>query len=103
MSDVISKERLFRFQNTLFQWTESCKEATNEIKALADNLDEHFGRIMKAKIGGSTAGIAGGILAAVGFGLSFVTFGASLGLSIAGITFHSLMKINFKLYEFIMN
>lgn len=57
MSDVISKERLFRFENTLFQWTESCKEATNEIKALADNLDEHFGRIMKAKIGGSTAGI----------------------------------------------
>lgn len=29
--------------------------------------------------------MAGGILAVVGFGLSFVTFGASLGLCIAGI------------------
>jgi hypothetical protein len=33
---------------------------------------------------GSETAIVGGILGVVGFGLSFVTFGASLGLTIAG-------------------
>ncbi|CAC5361450.1 unnamed protein product [Mytilus coruscus] len=84
MADGITKKRLSNFKETLFEWTESCEQTVKEINALADNLDEHFGRISKAKIGGSTAGIVGGVMAAVGFGLSFVTFGASLGLTIAG-------------------
>ncbi|CAC5387502.1 unnamed protein product [Mytilus coruscus] len=84
MSDNISEERLRRFQKTLIEWTESCHLTIKEILAIADNLDGHFERISKAKIGGSAAGITGGILAAVGFGLSFVTFGASLGLTIEG-------------------
>lgn len=73
-----------RFKHSLNEWTESCQLTVTEINGIADNLDGHFDRISKAKIGGSAAGIAGGIMAAVGFGLSFVTFGASLGLIIAG-------------------
>jgi transketolase len=42
-----------------------------ELEELANNLDEHFKRICKAKVGGATGAIGGGILAAVGFGLSF--------------------------------
>ena len=57
-----------------------------ELEELANNLDEHFKRICKAKVGGATGAIGGSILVAVGFILSFVTFGASLGLTIAGIS-----------------
>ncbi|XP_063404599.1 uncharacterized protein LOC134688062 [Mytilus trossulus] len=84
MANSITRQRLCHFKETLFEWTESCEQTVKEINNLADNLDEHFGRISKAKIGGSTAGIVGGVMAAVGFGLSFVTFGASLGLTVAG-------------------
>jgi uncharacterized membrane protein YgaE (UPF0421/DUF939 family) len=55
-----------------------------ELEELANNLDEHFKKISKAKVGGAAGAIVGGILGIVGFGLSFVTFGASLGLTIAG-------------------
>lgn len=51
---------------------------------IADNLDGHSSRINKTKVGGSTVAIVGTILGGVGFGLSFVTFGASLVLTIVG-------------------
>lgn len=84
MSESVSKERLFRFKNILIEWTEKCEKTVNEIRSLADNLQEDVRRTPHVKAGGATAGIIGGALCAVGFGLSFVTFGASLGLSIAG-------------------
>ena len=54
-----------------------------DLEELADNPDEYFNRISKAKVGGAP----GTILGFVGLGLLFVTFGASLGLDIAGKSF----------------
>jgi hypothetical protein len=70
----------------LYQLVDEIDALLVELEELANNLDEHFKRICKAKVGGAAGAIGGGILAAVGFGLSFVTFGASLGLTIAGIS-----------------
>lgn len=84
MSDKLTREEVLAFQTKLIEWTELVEEIANEIECIADNLDGHFNRISKAKIGGSTFGIIGSILSIVGFGLSFATFGASLGLTIAG-------------------
>lgn len=81
MSVTVSKRRLIEFKNVLIEWTEKSEEIVNERRALAENLHEHFQRISREKIGGSSAGIIGGIICTVGFGLSFVTFGAALGLS----------------------
>ena len=55
------------------------------VKAKAEEEKKHHGRNTKiANISGSSAAITGVILGAVGFGLSFVTFGASLELTVAG-------------------
>lgn len=54
------------------------------LKDLANELDEHFSRISVSKIGGSATGIVGAVLGIVGLSLAPVTFGASLGLTIAG-------------------
>lgn len=68
----------------LYQWNECNIETEKMLNNLATLLDEKFKKISIAKTAGATTSIVGGILSAVGFGLSFVTFGASLGLSIAG-------------------
>ena len=60
------------------------KKIIKETNQVADDLDNHFTHVTRAKIGGAVTSLTGGILCAVGFGLSFLTFGASLGLSIAG-------------------
>lgn len=57
------------------------------LQDLAEELDVHFTRLSKAKIGGSAAGIVGGVLGIVGLALTPFTFGASLGLTIAGTDF----------------
>ncbi|VDI41901.1 Hypothetical predicted protein [Mytilus galloprovincialis] len=71
-------------EKNLNEWIKCKDEAVKELKELAVNLDDHFQKICKVKIAGSTTSLGGGILAVVGFGLSFVTFGASLGLTITG-------------------
>ena len=76
--------RFHNFRVQLHQLVDQNDALVLELEELANNLDEHFKKISKAKIGGAVGAIVGGILATVGFGLSFVTFGASLGLSIAG-------------------
>ena len=54
-------------------------------KAKAEEEARKHGRNTKiANISGSSVAIVGVILGVVGFGLSFVTFGASLGLTVAG-------------------
>lgn len=85
MTTKLSKGELIEYEECLLEWIALCSQVVIQLNSLADNLDEHFQKIAKAKIGGSAAGIVGGVMAIVGFGLSFVTFGASLGLSIAGI------------------
>lgn len=83
------KARLQTCRTDLKRYVELIQLTINLFRNMADELDVHFGRINGAKIGGSSAAIIGGILATVGFGLSFVTFGASLGLSIAGNWFNT--------------
>lgn len=80
MANDLSQDQLIEYQNILLEWIVLCENTVKEL----DNLDEHFNKISKAKIGGSVVGIVGSIICIVGFGLSFVTFGASLGLTFAG-------------------
>ncbi|XP_045182920.2 uncharacterized protein LOC123541459 [Mercenaria mercenaria] len=50
----------------------------------ADELDRAYRDIKISKIAGQSGCVVGGVLSVVGFSLSFFTFGASLGLCIAG-------------------
>lgn len=54
------------------------------LKRLKHEVEESYDKSRKARIAGTTGTVAGSVLAITGFGLSFVTFGASLGLTIAG-------------------
>lgn len=82
--DVNLHSRLFSMKDRLYQLFEEIVAMVVELEELANNLDKLFKKISIGKVGGSVAAIVGGILAAIGIGLSFVTFGASLGLCIAG-------------------
>lgn len=84
MSDNTNKDRVLKCKVLLVQWIDLSKGLVKEFYRIADNLDAHYQRISKAKIAGSAAGIVGGIVSYVGFSLAFFTFGASLGLIIAG-------------------
>lgn len=84
MADIDPRPRVLRLKNQLDEWVDETDELMEELKDIADNLDWHFRNISKAKVGGATGAVAGGILAITGFVLSFFTFGASLGLVIAG-------------------
>ncbi|CAC5389887.1 unnamed protein product [Mytilus coruscus] len=83
MSDNLDTTVKKLYEN-LNKWRKSKHEVVEELKDLADNLDIHFKKISKAKVLGSVTSIGGGIMAGIGFGLSFATFGASLGLTLAG-------------------
>ncbi|VDI12384.1 apolipoprotein L [Mytilus galloprovincialis] len=58
--------------------------AVKELNNLADNLDEHFSRIKKAKIAESAVAIGGTVLVVLGLGVIPFSFGTSTILSIAG-------------------
>lgn len=55
------------------------------VRNIAEKLREYHKKVNITRIAGSSASIGGAILAIIGFGIAPVTFGASLGLSIAGI------------------
>ena len=82
MKDLTSL--LNQLKKELFLFADKVENIIKEADQVADDLDNHFTHVTRAKIGGAVTSITGGILCVVGFGLSFVTFGASLGLSIAG-------------------
>ncbi len=61
------------------------REATlSGIWKLKHDVEESYDKSRKARVAGSTTSVVGGTLFIIGFGLSFVTLGASLGLTIAG-------------------
>ncbi|CAG2257304.1 unnamed protein product [Mytilus edulis] len=93
------KVELQRFENELLDWLKETQSVIETLVFLAKELDDYFSRISKAKIGGSTAGIVGAVLGIVGLSLSPITFGASLGLSIADnvLSKQSRRKANEKL------
>ncbi|XP_052067811.1 uncharacterized protein LOC127707338 [Mytilus californianus] len=78
------RNEMENFEETLLKWVANSETAIKTLQTLAEELNVHFSRIRKTKIGGSAAGIVGGVLGIVGLALTPVTFGASLGLSIAG-------------------
>ena len=84
MADISPRSQLLRLKNQLVKWVDETDVLVVKLEELADNLDEHFSNISKAKVAGGTGAVFGGVLAVTGFGLSFFTFGASLGLVIAG-------------------
>ncbi|CAC5364656.1 unnamed protein product [Mytilus coruscus] len=71
-------------EKILLNWFERAKSVIETLEVLAEELDVHFTRISKAKIGGSAVGIVGSVVGIVGIALTPFTFGASLGLTIAG-------------------
>ena len=65
-------------------WIPKRKKTVQTLRDAADTLKAHHKNICIAKLTGSSTAIAGFVLVAVGFGLSFVTFGSSLILSVVG-------------------
>lgn len=78
---------MIEFERTLLDWLAEAESVIVTLEDLAKELDVHFTRINKAKIGGSAAGIVGSVIGIVGLALTPFTFGASLGLTIAGNNF----------------
>ena len=68
----------------LFWMIDETPRLTDKLMQLADQVDEVFKGVKIGKLTGASTAIVGGVLAAIGFGLSFATFGASFGLTIAG-------------------
>jgi hypothetical protein len=60
------------------------EESLTELKQLQKEIEESYDKSRKARIAGAAASICGSSLAILGFTLSFVTFGASLGIGIPG-------------------
>ena len=69
----------------IHDWIPKRKASVTTLRALADKLMEHHSNVCIAKVAGSSASVAGFVVAAVGFGLSFATFGASLVLTAVGL------------------
>ncbi len=66
------------------QWIQAREECIETIRDLADNIDFHHRNTNIAQIPTSVVGLVGGALTVTGLALIPVTFGASLGLTIAG-------------------
>ena len=59
-------------------------KAVAELTDLKEAIEKSYNDSRKARIAGTTATVTGSVIAITGFGLSFVTLGASLGLTVAG-------------------
>ena len=65
-------------------WAKERRDCIKKVRELAENIDWHHRNINIAQLPTSAAGITGGALSIAGLALIPVTFGASLGLTIAG-------------------
>ena len=74
-----------RLKAMVHDWIPKRKASVRTLRALADELMEHHYNVHIAKVAGTSASVAGTVVAGVGFGLSFFTFGASLILSAVGL------------------
>ena len=63
----------------------SCRETTlANLRTMKQEVEANYVKSRQACIGGTVATTTGSILSVMGFGLSFLTAGASLGLTVAG-------------------
>lgn len=60
------------------------RQTLKQLEQLKQDIEISYDRSRKSRIGGTVGTVVGSVLAITGFGLGFVTFGASLGLTIAG-------------------
>ena len=74
-----------KFTEAVRQWLPVRIRTIQEIRDTANKLQEHHRNVNISRITGSSASIAGSVMAIVGFALTPVTLGASIGLSAAGI------------------
>lgn len=81
----VPSERITKLKDCLRRLQINKESAVEELTNLADNLDEHFSKIQKAKIAGSAVSIGGGIIIIVGLALIPFSFGTSAILSITGL------------------
>lgn len=77
-------KRAEKLKSMVGDWIPKRKATVHTLRVLADELQKHHDNVCIAQVAGSSTGIAAVIIAAVGFGLSFVTGGASL-IAAAGI------------------
>ncbi len=89
--DLEESVKLFNsFTETLRDLLKVLYEILDLLNEAKQSIEEGHYKHHAAKVAGVSASIVGGILLITGFGLSFVTFGASLGLTIAGGTVAAL-------------
>lgn len=75
---------IIQLRRFYINFANTAEEASKKLDDVADALDKHTQNVNIANVSGATGELAGALMCAVGFGLSFYTFGASLGLGIAG-------------------
>lgn len=66
------------------EWKKNQQDCIEEANAFADIMDTHHRNVNVSHVTSSSVGIIGGVLTITGLALIPVTFGASLGLTIAG-------------------
>lgn len=73
-----------KLKNSAIGFHRNSDNVIKHIENLIKEINEDNTKFNIAKIAGSTAGVVGGVVSAVGFGLAFVTAGASITLCAAG-------------------
>ena len=76
--------KLMSLRADLYKMIDQTPELTGTLVDLAEEIDEVFKAANKSKIVGASFAVGGGLMAGVGFVLTFCTFGAAFGLTIAG-------------------
>jgi uncharacterized spore protein YtfJ len=79
------QELEIKFGQLVQQWIPVRDATIEEIKKTIDRLREHHKNVNISRITGSSAYVAGSLMAILGIGLAPVTLGASIGLSVSGI------------------
>ncbi|XP_067044408.1 apolipoprotein L4-like [Acropora muricata] len=77
-------KRAEKLKSMVGDWIPKRKATVNTLRVLADELQKHHDNVCIAQVAGSSTAIAAVIIGGVGFGLSFVTGGASI-LVAAGV------------------
>lgn len=79
-----TSENVVAFFKLYEKWAKERRDCIKEVREVAENIDWHHRNTNIVQLPTSAVGIAGGVLSIVGLALIPVTFGTSLGLTIAG-------------------
>ena len=91
MSDLIKDNKFHsatkiaeKLSKDIAKWEDSRAGTLTTLRDIQKTIEESYHDRTIAKVSGASAAVAGSTMAIIGFGLNFATFGASLGLTIAG-------------------